>query len=125
LSFKFWLNLRPEPLTPFFEKILIAFIILSLVIFISAHFFKKKDKKLFYAKFLDSMASLCLANFFIGLLLLFFTYEMIPFLSSRFWFLFWATGLLIWLYFIIKKIVALPKISKQIKEEREFKKYIP
>ena len=64
-------------------------------------------------------------NFFVGLILLFFSHELIPFLSARFWFLLWGLGIAVWLVFIFKALVAIPKKKKQIEKEREYKKYIP
>ena len=61
----------------------------------------------------------------IGLFLTFFNYEMVPFLSARFWFLLWGIGILVWLFFIYKMIIKIPQKKALLEKEREFKKYVP
>lgn len=125
LNLKFWFNLRAVPLTPFFNKALIGFTILSLVMFIAIKLLNKRNKNVLYTKIFQALINFSLTNLFVGVFLMFFNYEMVPFLSSRFWFLLWAIGILVWLYFIIKKLLVIPRIGKQIEENKEFKKYIP
>lgn len=125
LDLKFWFNLRAVPLTPFFNKALIGFTILSLLMFIVVKLLNKRNKNILYNKIFLTLANFSLTNLFVGVFLMFFNYEMVPFLSSRFWFLLWAIGVLVWLYFIIKKLLSIPRISKQIEVNKEFKKYIP
>lgn len=125
LDLKFWFNLRAVPLTPFFNKALIGFTILSLLMFIVVKLLNKRNKNILYNKIFLTLANFSLTNLFVGVFLMFFNYEMVPFLSSRFWFLLWAIGILVWLYFIIKKLLSIPRISKQIEVNKEFKKYIP
>ena len=61
----------------------------------------------------------------IGLLLTFFNYEMVPFLSARFWLLLWAAGMVVWLAFIIGLVVKIPQRKVLLEKEKEFKKYVP
>ena len=64
-------------------------------------------------------------NAVVGLMLLFFTYELVPILSARFFFLFWLIEMIIWLASIWKVYKKVPEIKKAKEEEKEFKKYIP
>ncbi|MCX6795922.1 MAG: hypothetical protein NTW06_00290, partial [Candidatus Falkowbacteria bacterium] len=67
----------------------------------------------------------CFTNLAIGLLLLFFTYELLPFLSTRILFLIWGIGMLIWLYFIARNLIEIPSLRKERAKEKEYHKYIP
>lgn len=124
LSFKFWLNSNPPDLIPIFYK---AFIIIIFLFFLSylVAFFLQRKKKGAYNNALQSVKSMTLANFILGLILLFFNYESIYFLSARFWFLLWGAEIIAWLYFVIMKFRIIPeKIEAKIKEN-EYKKYLP
>ena len=61
-----------------------------------------------------------------GFILLFFRYEIIPFLSWRFWYGLWAIGLAIWLGFILKFwFKDIPRRRKDLTEKARLKKYLP
>ncbi|MFA4833741.1 MAG: hypothetical protein WC619_02730 [Patescibacteria group bacterium] len=124
LSLKFWFNLRPDALLPIYQKIFIIFVLALVVFFLFYRLFIAKKGGL-YASFWRRLSSFSLANAFIGLILLFFNYEFIPFLSSRFWLLLWAVFMLVWLVFIAKSLLKIPERKKKLEEEKEYKKYIP
>ncbi|OGF24220.1 hypothetical protein A3H66_02200 [Candidatus Falkowbacteria bacterium RIFCSPLOWO2_02_FULL_45_21] len=86
---------------------------------------KKRWAKSLYAAVWRVLYYFFLTNAIIGLILLFFNYEMVPFLSARFWFLFWGAGMIVWLFFIYKIIIKIPHKKEQLEKEKEFKKYIP
>jgi hypothetical protein len=123
-TLKFWLSLRPPQILPIYQKVFVGIILLLLVFSIVSYFFGFKKKGL-YASFWRSFYSFSLSNFFIGLFIFFFNYELIPFLSARFWFLLWAIIMLIWLFFIFKSLAKIPEKKKKIAEENEYKRYIP
>ena len=125
LSSSFWFKLRPGILLPASQKIFIGLLIALAVISIILFFVKKKNKKNLYTHFWESAYSFAIINFSIGLLLWFFNNETIPFLSARFWFLFWGVEMAVWAIFMIKNLTGIPKIREQIEKNKEFKKYIP
>lgn len=123
LSPSFWFNLRPGSM-PQIERNLIIGLLLTLII-AAIIFFILKKKKSFYKKILINLYDFCISNAFIGLLLLFFNYELVPFFSARFWFLIWAIVAIIWLVFVLKKLRKIPEKKKQAAEIDEIKKYLP
>lgn len=125
LTFKFWLDLRPEGLTPVFQKFFIIFVALLFVLTLIFAYIKSKQKKNLYSQFWRSLYYFNLTNVIIGAFLLFFNYEIVPFLSSRFWFLLWAMLIIVWLFFLYKILVGIPRKKAQLEKEKEFKKYIP
>lgn len=125
LQLDFWFNLRPIPLLPFYNKALIAFTGLLLVLAIISFFIKKQYKKSAYRRATESIFSLTTTNFFLGLLILFFNYERIPLMSARFWLILWVIEMAIWIYFIVKGIKTLPQKQEETQREKEYKKYLP
>jgi amino acid transporter len=99
---------------------IITFFILAIVCF-----FLKKDKKGLYLKLWNKLFNFFTTNVFIGIVLFFFNKELIPFFSARFWYVLWAIGMVVWIGFIIKYLKSLPEKRKQMKETKEYKKYIP
>ena len=124
LSIKFWLNTGPGGLSPTSFKIFVIFIGAMLVgAFVS--YLVKNRKKSLYTKIWLRLSSFFLTNFFLGLMFLFFTYELIPFLSARILLLLWGIGTLAWFIFILRHVLTIPKIKEEKEKEQEFKKYIP
>jgi len=124
LSLKFWFNLRPGALLPIYQKTFIIFVLALVIFFLFCRLLTGRKKGL-YISLWRRLQSFSLANAFIGLILLFFNYELVPFLSARFWLLLWAALMLVWLVFIAKSLLAIPEKKKKLEEEKEYRKYIP
>jgi len=125
LSLHFWFNLRPGAFLPATQNFFTTAVAVLFFLAIASSYLKKKDKKGIYRKVWHGLYYFSITNVFIGLVLLFFTYEMVPMLSARFWFLFWAVGMIIWLYFILRNLRTIPKRRAELELEKEYKKYIP
>lgn len=123
-SLQMWLNTRPGSLQPEFQKMLLALLFIFLVLSFVFNIIKNKKRSLYY-KIWQRLAFFSVTNLIIGLILLFFTYELIPFLSMRLWFLLWGTGMLVWAGFVLKAYLKIPEIKEKIAKEKEYKKYIP
>ena len=119
----FWFNQRPGELIPLWKNALIAIVISSFVL--AAIIFILKKRAGVYRKLLERIFNFLTANFFIGLFLFFFNRELVPMLSSRFWYLLWVIGMIIWIFFIIRYSLTIPARKKEIEKEKEFQKYIP
>lgn len=127
LYLSFWFNLRPPQLTTVAEYILIGFLVLLAGATIVS-FFKKNQKgksKNFYIMVWRRLYYFSLTNLILGLILLFFNYETIPFFSSRFWYVIWGIVMGMWLASIYKLFKTIPQKIKQAEQEESFKKYIP
>ncbi|OGF28538.1 hypothetical protein A2331_03180 [Candidatus Falkowbacteria bacterium RIFOXYB2_FULL_34_18] len=124
LTLNYWLNSRPGNMeTKAFFVLVIFICTLAIFAFIS-HLIKNRKRGLYY-NIWQQLNSFCFVNFIIGLFLVFFAYELIPFLSSRILFLLWLIELLIWIVFIVRFALKIPQIIEKQKEENEYKKYIP
>ncbi|MBI2459490.1 MAG: hypothetical protein HYV53_02975 [Parcubacteria group bacterium] len=125
LTWNFWFSPRPGAFMASSLKVVLGFIIFLIIFSIVSGIIKKKWFKGLYAAFWSGLYGFFLTNAIIGLLLTFFNYEMVPFLSARFWFLLWAISMLIWLFFIYKLAAKIPEKRAQMEKEKQFKKYIP
>lgn len=123
LTLHYWFNLRPEPLASLGIKALIGLIILSLAA--SVLLFFVKQKKTLFRSFWIKLYNLFVTNIIICLFLLFFNFENAIFFSARFWFLLWFIIVIIWLINIFKSFRKIPSQKKQIKQEQEYRKYLP
>jgi hypothetical protein len=125
LTLNFWFSARPGAFSGLSLKIVLGFIVLLVILSIVSGIIKKRWSKGLYSAFWSSLNTFFITNAALGLLLTFFNYEMVPFLSARFWFLLWAISMLAWLFFIVKIIIKIPAKRVQLEKEKEFKKYIP
>lgn len=125
LTLDFWFGARPGVFIDSLFKIILGFTFLLIILSVIGGIIKKKRSKSLYSSFWSSLYVFFLINAIIGLLLAFFNYEMVPFLSSRFWFALWAVSMLIWLFFIYKIAIKIPGKRQQLEKEKEFKKYLP
>jgi len=123
INWNYWFSLHPEALTPLAQRLFIGFIILLAVICLLTTLVKNRSG--LYRGFLKKIYSFCFSNAVIGLFFLFFNYELIPFLSARFWLGFWLILMIIWLIFILKYLRQVPAIKKKIVAEKELNKYLP
>jgi Na+/serine symporter len=62
----------------------------------------------------------------VGLVYLFFAWQGVALLSSRFWLIIWLACTVVWAGFIVKYLfLEAPKIRREIEEKRKFEKYLP
>lgn len=125
LTLNFWFSLRPGVFVGLSLKIILGFIFLLIVLAFASGIGKKRWVKSLYAGLWRGLYYFFLTNATIGLILTFFNYEMVPFLSARFWFLLWVASMVIWLVFIYRAIIKIPQKKARLEKEKEFKKYIP
>lgn len=123
LTWRFWFTLRPEALTPQIQQCFIWLLITFAVIAILIAIIKRRGG--IYRGLFNRLYGFFLSNAIIGLIILFFNYEMVPFFSARFWFGLWALVMIVWLVLILKKLKTIPLQKKQKEQEQELKKYIP
>lgn len=124
LSLGYWFNTQPGALVPGAMRLFSIFLVLLFALtFIS--YLRSKDKKCPYRRIWDKVFNFALANLGIGLVLLFFFYENIPYLSMRFLGLIWFILMIYWGYCISKRLKEIPLLREKREKEKEYKKYIP
>jgi len=122
-TWSFWFKTNPGALMPWAQKLFIALIILLAIAALIIALIKKKGG--IYRGLLKRLYGFCLGNAIIGLILLFFNYELVPFFSARFWLGLWIITLIVWLILVLKNLRVIPEKKKQSDQEKEFKKYLP
>jgi drug/metabolite transporter (DMT)-like permease len=125
LSWSFWFNSRPEPLSSLSQNGILVFAVLMVAMFIIIKIITGRKQKTIYYKFWLKLASFGLTNAILGFLFWFFSFEMIPMLSAKFLLALWGIMMIIWTVFLIKYLRRIPKRREIIQKEKEFKKYIP
>lgn len=81
----------------------------------------KPEKKLLFMT-----ESLLLTMGSLGLVWLFFAYQTVPYVSTRFIFLIWVVGFFVWAYIIAQyAFTEFPKAMQSIKERERLEKYLP
>ncbi len=124
-NLKYWLNPQPEVFPPLVLNVFFIFLLLFFAGIFVSYIYLKKNKNRVYYQIIKSLQAFFITNFIIGLFLLFFGYETIPYLSARILFLFWGVGIIIHIFFIIKNIKKIPQLKKEFASKKEFYKYIP
>lgn len=128
LNIKYWFNARPVPLGPslvggifaFFGWFIIATIILRVV----AHGLKRQDP--LKAGIFRRIATLLSTTGLLGIMFLFFSYEQLPFLGMRFWFLFLFLGFTVLLSKIALYVVRdYPSLKNERAEQQRLRRYLP
>ncbi len=124
LKLNFWLSMNPGGLTQGVIRVIIVFLISLFVAVVVLKLLKNRKRNL-YNKIWNKLYFFSFTNLIIGLVLLFFSYEMLPFLSMRLWFLLWGASMIVWLVFILKVLNEIPKVKEKMAKEDEYKKYLP
>ena len=128
LTLNFWFDRTPPPIGDLFQQIFFygfgGMVALSLIITVLVR--KKKKTDPWVAKGFQKVSSWCLTMGIAGLALFFFSFEQVPFLSMRFWYLIWLIIALAWLVWIIRFFVrVIPTEKSKINQKKELEKYIP
>lgn len=122
LNWNFWFSLRPGEST--IISVLVVLLILMVVATAVFYVLRRRDRsvnRLLWIK----LNSFFMANAIIALFKLFFDFEMLVFLSARFWFLVWGAEMLVWAYFIVSFAMKLPAMKAEQVKKQEYNKYIP
>jgi len=125
LTFKYWFNFNPGNFLPVVERTLQIIIVILIILTLIFALMKSRLRKNIYVRLWQGLYYFSLTNAIIGSVLLFFNYETLPFLSARFWLLFWSVSMIIWLVYIYKLIISLAKKKIMLEKEKQLKKYIP
>lgn len=127
VSLSFWFDRDPSPLLIASSRLLFAIlaIIFTLGVIVRVVATRRTEDR-FTLELFRRLGTLCLTMGVIGLVFFFFTYQGIPFLGMRLWFLLWGIGLLVWLGGImhwVKKVVPAERANIAKRALRE--KYLP
>jgi Ca2+/Na+ antiporter len=128
LDYQYWINPRPVPLGPSLVGSIFAFfgwfVLASVILYVVARHFKKHDR--LKREVLRRFARVLLLTAVLGYLFLFFSYEQLPLLGMRLWFLVLFLLFTVWLVrAIVYTLKDYPQLRKQEAERRRYEKYLP
>jgi len=128
LKLNYWFDQRPPALEQSFQTFFFYFfavlVVLALIITIVVR--KKKKEDPWVARGFQKISSWCLSMGIAGLVIFFFSFERLPFLSMRIWFVAWLIGAIVWAVFIVKYFIkTVPQEKRKIKDKENLQKYIP
>ena len=127
LSLKFWFALDPAPLRAIsFNIFLVVFLVLAVVGILGRVIAARNKKNYFIRTILLKLGRPFISTGIVGLMLLFFEYERILFLSSRFWY----ALLLVWFLYSFSRFLnhvmkKLPFEIKELEKKSKVSKYLP
>ncbi len=102
--------------------IFLLFVVKGLILKILSQYQENKSLKTFFRR----SGNLGLAMGFLGLLLMFFRQEHIPFLAWRFWLLLWVVVTVIWVYHLARyALKRMPEIKAEEERRISIEKYLP
>jgi len=125
LDYLFTNNLWPITTNVF--RLAVAIYVLIFVLAIVFSILRKKDFFTApYRKAMQELGTWCFSFSIVGLILMFFRHQLIPYLGMRAWSMIWFIISIAWMIYIIKYIVVnIPKQKKDLKIREEFEKYLP
>lgn len=128
LDARYWLNPRPVPLGPSLVGAIFAFfgwfVVASVALYVIAHLLRKRDA--LRADIARRFAGLLSTTGLLGYLFLFLSYEQIPMLGMRFWFLLIAVLFFVWLARIVIYLAKdFPKEVQRREEKARLLRYLP
>jgi len=126
LDLNFWFALRPaapsERTTIILAISFAVFLALGIVCGILA---KSKKQNPPLVKLFRKLKKMFGTMAVIGFIILFFSYEQIYFMGSRFWFLAWFIGFVVWVVFIaLYALKKMPKEKDELEKKQKYLKYL-
>jgi len=128
LQYRYWVNPRPVPLGPSLVGSIFAFfgwfVVAAAVLYILARYLKKRDP--LKGDVVRRFARALISTAVLGYIFLFFSYEQLPLLGMRLWFLLVFVLFTVWLVrAIVFALREYPRLRDAEVERRRFEKYLP
>lgn len=122
-TYDYWFNTRPELLSKIGVAVLV---VVGLACCYLIYLAKVKQKNKDYSRALwYRLENFAITNAVLSFLMALCYYQGIPFLSAKFWLLLWIIINVVYLNWLYRKFKKIPARLEKIKQEKEFKKYIP
>lgn len=127
ISKNFWLASQPGAMTrPLAVGLLVVFSLCLLTAIILAVVMTRRHQLGPIARLWRRIQSASSTLGIVGFVILFFFWQQVPYLSSRWWLLVWLVGALIWLGFIGRfGFVDLPARTAELERQRRQAQYLP
>ncbi len=123
----YWFTLQPALVGGTEGKIIFSFFVLLFLLGIVARIVSSnRTDDRHVREVFERGATLLVTMGILGVLLYFFSYEQIRLFGSRFWYLFWLIGILVWSFFLLRFVRStIPKQRANEALKAEQRKYFP
>lgn len=123
----YWFTLQPASVGGTSGKIIFSFFALLFVLGIVARIVSSNKTDDRHAReVIERIATLLVTMGILGALLYFFSFEQIRLFGSRFWYLFWLIGVVVWCFFLlrfVRRTIPEQRAHEALKAEQ--RKYFP
>jgi hypothetical protein len=124
LDSNFWFNVSPGAFAGLTLKIILGVVLLLIVAAVALRIYKAKRRGI-YGSLLARLSTFFSVFAIFILIFLFFNYEIIPILSSRFWYPLIVVIMGVWLVFILRSLKDIKLKKEETEKQKEIKKYLP
>jgi membrane associated rhomboid family serine protease len=126
LSWSYWFSLQARELMPNVKLAMLVLFVALIVFGVVASRFVKKSGSMLMIEGAKRLSLFGIWMGIMGLILVFFTHELVYFFGARFWYLVWLVVAVWWLIAIIRHLtVVVPGQSASFAEKARIEKWIP
>ncbi len=121
ITLGFWFSYSNPPLLVIWQYIFAGFLLVLLALAVVSLIMRRRQSIRFWGR----LENFSWGNFAIGIVLLFFHYEQVPFFTARIILLLWVALMVFWMFKVLKKTKISPEVRQRREAEKLFKKYLP
>ncbi|MBI2474966.1 hypothetical protein HYV69_00905 [Candidatus Uhrbacteria bacterium] len=123
----YWFTLRPALVGGTEGKIIFGVFAILFVLGIVARIVSSnKTGDRYMKEVVERIATMLVTMGILGALLYFFSFEQIRLFGSRFWYLFWLIGIIVWCFFLLRFVKrTIPELRAHEALKAEQRKYFP
>lgn len=126
LSWSYWFSLQARELMPNVKLAMLVLFVALIIFGVVASRFVKKSGSMLMIEGAKRLSMFGIWMGIMGLILVFFTHELVYFFGARFWYLVWLVVAVWWLIAIIRHLtVVVPGQSASFAEKARIEKWIP
>ena len=127
LTALYWLNPLPPRFDPWAEGLILGVFFIMTVAGVTAYVYRSRaslERPLKRAA--DEIATLLIFTGVAGIILFTFSFEQIPYLSMRIWYIVWAGWVMVWGHMVYQYIgIELPQIREEKQKRADYFKWHP
>lgn len=126
LKIDYWFNVRTLAFKPATFKALVVALVVILVLAVILSLRQRKLEDKLKQKTARKLSTFFYSLSLVGMTLVFFRQQELPYLAMRLWLFAWFLACLIWFIFILRYIfIKVPKILQERRKRLEMEKYLP
>ena len=122
-----YLTAQPAPVDGLTGKIIFGvFLLFCLLGVVGRIMLEQRTFDRYVIRIMNRWSTCLLTMGFLGLMIFFLSYENIPLLGARFWYVLWVIGFLVWTFFLVRFMTReVPALREKNLREHAKSKYLP